>query len=149
MAYLTHQTLFSCQVRQTSASIRGFPVFLPVSFDDGVIAQTGTVGDISREGGRIQCTGAVPDMKYIRVEIQLDDPHETLAVDLAVMRWSRNGEFGVEFIRMESDQQARLRNQIRSCEKALSRQDHQPVHQIKVREPLLAVNLAESVGGPS
>ena len=126
-----------------------FPVFLPVSFDDGVIAQTGTVVDISREGGRIQCTGAVPDMKYFRVEIKLDDPHETLAVDLAVMRWARNGEFGVEFIRMEPDQQALLRNQIRSCKEALSRQDHQPVHQMEARKHLLAVNLAESVGGPS
>ena len=101
------------------------PIFLPVSFNDGMIAQTGTVVDISREGGRIQCTGPVPEMKYFRVEIQLDDPHDTLAVDLAVMRWSRNGEFGVEFIRMGPDQQARLRNMIRSCEEALSRQDHQ------------------------
>ena len=126
-----------------------FPIFLPVSFGDGVIAQTGTVVDISHEGGRIKCTGAVPEMKYFRVEIQLDDPHDTLAVDLAVMRWSRNGEFGVEFIRMEPDQQARLRNTIRSCEEALSRQDHQPVHQMEARNPLLAVNLAESAGGQS
>ncbi|MEO6112219.1 MAG: hypothetical protein ABIQ24_10390, partial [Nitrospiraceae bacterium] len=50
------------------------------SFDDGVIAQTGTVVDISREGGRIKCTGAVPDMKYFQVEIQLDDPHDMLGV---------------------------------------------------------------------
>ncbi len=126
-----------------------FPIFLPVSFGDGVIAQTGTVVDISREGGRIKCTGAVPEMKYFRVEIRLDDPQETLTVDLAVMRWSRNGEFGVEFIRMESDQQARLRNTIRNCEEARARQDHQPVHQLEARNPLLAVNLAESAEGPS
>lgn len=117
-----------------------FPIFLPVSFNDGMIAQTGTVVDISREGGRIQCTGAVPEMKYFRVEIQLDDPYDTLAVDLAVMRWSRNGEFGVEFIRMEPDQQARLRNMIRSCEEALSRQDHQ------MEERKHLPNLAESAG---
>jgi hypothetical protein len=102
-----------------------FPTFLPVSFTDGMIAQTGTLVDISREGGRIQCAGPVPEMKYFRVDIQLDHPHDTLAVDLAVMRWSRNGELGVEFIRMDPDQQARLRNKIRLCEEALSRQDHQ------------------------
>jgi len=100
-----------------------FPVFLPVSFGDGVIAQTGTVVDISHEGGRIRGTGAVPEMKYFRAEIRLDDLHATLMVDLAVMRWSRNGEFGVEFIRMEHDQQARLRSVIRNCEEARSRQD--------------------------
>jgi CheY-like chemotaxis protein len=111
------------------------PVFLPVSFGDGVIAQTGTVVDISREGGRIRCTGAVPDMKYFHVDIQLDDPYETLTVDLAVMRWSKNGEFGVEFIRMESDQRARLLNTIRSCEAVRARQDHRGGEQ----RPLLAI----------
>jgi len=126
-----------------------FPVFLPVSFSDGVIAQTGTVVDISREGGRIKCTGAVPEMKYFRVEIRLDHPYETLTVDLAVMRWSRNGEFGVEFICMEPDHQARLRSVIQNCEEARSRQDHQPVHQMEVRKHLLAVNLAESARGQS
>jgi CheY-like chemotaxis protein len=114
-----------------------FPVFLPVSYGDGVIAQTGTVVDISREGGRIRGTGAVPEMKYFRAEIRLDDPHATLTVNLAVMRWSRNGEFGVEFIRMEPDQQARLQRVIRNCEEARSRQDHRR----EVQGPLLAISL--------
>jgi hypothetical protein len=91
-----------------------------VSFGDGVIAQTGTAGDISREGGRIKSPGTVPEIKYFRVEIQLDDLHETLQVDLALMRWSRNGECGVEFIRMKSDQHARLLNVIRRGEAASS-----------------------------
>lgn len=120
-----------------------FPVFLPVSFDDGGIAQAGTVVDISREGGRIKGTGAVPAMKYFRVEIQLNDPHDTLAVDLAVMRWSRNGEFGVEFIRMEPDQQARLRSVIRNCEEARARQDHRR----DVQMPLFAISLGEQKEG--
>ena len=115
------------------------PVSLPVYFGDGLIALTGTVVDISREGGRIQCTGAVPGMKYFRVEIRLDDPHETLAVDLAVMRWSRNGEFGAEFIRMEPDQQARLQSVIRNCEEARSRHDHDRA----VPQPLRAISCGE------
>jgi CheY-like chemotaxis protein len=114
-----------------------FSIFLPVLFGDGVIAQTGTVVDISNEGGRIRCTGAVPDMKYFRVDIQLDDPYEKLTVDLAVMRWSKNGEFGVEFIRMESDQRARLLNTIRSCEAVRARHDHRG----EVQRPLLAIGL--------
>lgn len=103
---------------------RRFSIFLPVWFDDGVVAEHGTIVDISREGGRIKCVGTVPDMKYFQLKIQLDDPHHMLAVDLAVMRWSGNGEFGIEFIRMESAQQARLQNLIRSCEAAGSRLDH-------------------------
>jgi CheY-like chemotaxis protein len=95
------------------------PVCLSVSFGDGVIAQTGTVVDISHEGCRIRCADATPEVKYFQVKIQLDDPHEILAVNLAVMRWLRNGEFGVEFIRIEPDQQARLRRVIRGFEEAL------------------------------
>jgi CheY-like chemotaxis protein len=120
-----------------------FPIFLPVSFSDGVIAQTGTVVDISHHGGRIQCTGAVPEMKYFRAEIRLDDPYETLPVDLAVMRWSRDGEFGVEFIRMESDHQARLRSVIRNCEEAFSRLDRDG----EVQRQLLALSLGEQKEG--
>jgi len=97
------------------------PVFLPVSFGDGQMVRTGTVVDISREGCRIHCPDAAPGMKYFQVKIQLDDPHETLTVDLAVRRWSRNGALGVEFIRMEPDHQARLRSVIRTCEEACTR----------------------------
>lgn len=120
-----------------------FPVFLPVSFGDGVTAQTGTVVDLSREGCRIRGTGAAPELKYFRVDIRLDHPHERLIVDLAVMRWSRHGEFGVEFIRMEPDHQARLRSVIRNCEEACSRQDCDG----DVQRPLLAIGLGGQTEG--
>ncbi|HEV8328163.1 MAG TPA: hypothetical protein VGQ08_11820, partial [Nitrospiraceae bacterium] len=44
---------------------------------------------------------------YVRIRIDLIG--DTLTGDLAVVRWSRKEEFGVELIRMASDQQARLR----------------------------------------
>jgi hypothetical protein len=44
---------------------------------------------------------------YVRIRIDLIG--ETLTGDLAVVRWSRKEEFGVELIRMAPDQQARLR----------------------------------------
>src|SRR5215510_6959389 len=43
---------------------------------------------------------------YVRIRIELIG--ETLTGDLAVVRWSREEEFGVELIRMALDQQARL-----------------------------------------
>jgi DNA-binding response OmpR family regulator len=96
------------------------PVSLPVYFGNGVIAQSGTVVDLSCEGCRIRCPDTAPDMKYFQVEIQLDEPQGTLTVNLAVRRWSRYEDLGVEFIRMESDQQARLLSAIRRCEEAAS-----------------------------
>lgn len=100
---------------------RKFPrlaVSLPVYFSNGVIAQSGTVRDISREGCRIQCPAVAPDVKYFHVEIRLDEPQDPLRVDLAVSRWSRDGQLGVEFIRMEPDQRARLLTVIRKREEA-------------------------------
>jgi c-di-GMP-binding flagellar brake protein YcgR len=79
-----------------------------VYFSNGMIAQSGTVVDISREGCRIRCPDTAPDMKYFQVEIQLDEPQGMLTVNLAVRRWSRDKELGIEFIRMEPEQQTRL-----------------------------------------
>jgi len=118
-----HAVVHDAVPRSNSTDQRKFPrlpVSLPVYFSDGMIAQSGTVVDISREGCRIRCPGAAPDMKYFQVEIQLDEPHETLRVDLAVRRWSRDKDLGVEFIRLEPDQQARLLSVIRRCEEAAS-----------------------------
>jgi CheY-like chemotaxis protein len=98
-----------------------FPIVLPALFGDGVCAQTGTVVDISHEGCRIRSTDGVPGVKYFQVEIQLAGPAERLTVDLAVMRWSRQGEFGVEFIRMAPESQAQLRRIVQSCEETCAK----------------------------
>ena len=80
-------------------------VMLPAVFL-GEQAGGGLVVDVSLEGCRIR--SAVPMHKgdYVRIRINLIG--ETLTGDLAVVRWSRKEEFGVELIRMASDQQARL-----------------------------------------
>ena len=122
-----------------------FPITLPVAFGDRTCAYTGTLIDISHEGCRVRSADAIPEVTYFRIEIRLDDPHATLTVDLAVMRWSRNGEFGVEFIRMEPDQQARLRSVIRNCEEARSRQD---LHRKVQRHPSTASLGIKTEGQP-
>jgi DNA-binding response OmpR family regulator len=91
------------------------PVSLPVSFGDSMIIRTGTIVDISREGCRIHCPDAAPELHYFRVEIHLIEP-DKLRVDLAVRRWLRHGDLGVEFIQMEPAQQRRLRNLIGTCQ---------------------------------
>jgi CheY-like chemotaxis protein len=96
------------------------PVALPVYFSNGMIAQSGTVVDISREGCRIRCPDVPPELKYVQVEIKLDEPQGTLIVNLAVRRWSRDKDLGVEFIRLEPDQRARLLSVIRRCEEGAS-----------------------------
>jgi PilZ domain-containing protein len=112
-----------------------FHVSLSVSFGDGANSRTGTVVDISREGCRIRCDDVVPRERYFRVEIRLGDPPDTLTIDLAVMRWSRHGECGIEFIRMEPDGQARLRSMIQNCEEECLRRDCRRDVQRELLEP--------------
>ena len=83
-----------------------FPVMLPALFF-GERAGGGLVVDVSLEGCRIRSAVPMPKGDYVRIRIDLVG--ETLSGDLAVVRWSRKEEFGVELIRMASDQQARLR----------------------------------------
>jgi DNA-binding response OmpR family regulator len=85
------------------------PVYFPASFGDGTIEQTGTVLDIFPEGCRIRCPEASPALQYFQVQTRLIDPQDTLKVDLAVKRWARNGDIGVEFIRLEPAEQRLLR----------------------------------------
>lgn len=82
-----------------------FPVMLPAVFA-GERAGGGMVLDVSLEGCRIR--SAVPMHKGDYIRIRMDLIGETLTGDLAVVRWSREDVFGVELIRMASDQQARL-----------------------------------------
>ena len=83
-----------------------FPVMLPAVFF-GERAGGGLVVDVSLEGCCIR--SAVPMHKGDYVRIRIDLIGETMTGDLAVVRWSRKKEFGVELIRMASSQQAQLR----------------------------------------
>ena len=83
-----------------------FPVMLPAVFFSERLGG-GLVIDVSLEGCRIR--SVVPMHKGIYIPIRIDLIGETLTGDLAVVRWSTKEEFGVELIRMESGQQARLR----------------------------------------
>ena len=91
-------------------------VSLPVSFGYRDRMLTGVVLDISREGCRIHCTDPATDLKYFQVQIQLQESRERIRVDLAVRRWVRNRELGVEFIKMNPEDQGRLRTLLHTCE---------------------------------
>jgi len=63
--------------------------------------------DVSLEGCRIRSAAPIQKGDYVRVRMDLIG--ETLTGELAVVRWSKDDEFGVELIRMEPEQQGRLR----------------------------------------
>lgn len=83
-----------------------FSVMLPAVFI-GERSGGGMVLDVSLEGCRIRSAAPIRKGDYVRLRIDLIG--ETLNGELAVVRWSREDEFGVELIRMEEEQQVRLR----------------------------------------
>ncbi len=122
-----------------------FPVAFPVLFGDSRSAQFGMVVDISREGCRIRCAAAGHRERYCQITIWPKDPSDTLVVDLAVMRWSRPGVFGVEFIRMTPDGQAKLAWIIRNCETPCM----QPDSREDTQQPLLVRSLGKQLDAGS
>ena len=83
-----------------------FPVMFPAVFS-GERAGGGMVTDVSLEGCRVRSAVPLDKGKYLRIRIDLVG--ETVTADLAVVRWSRKDECGMELIRMAPDQHARLR----------------------------------------
>jgi DNA-binding response OmpR family regulator len=95
------------------------PVHFPASFGDGTIEQIGIVLDISHAGCRLRCPEADPALQYFQMQIRLIEPQDTLRVDLAVKRWARNGDLGIEFIQLKPAQHALLRWVIWHCRETL------------------------------
>lgn len=82
------------------------PVMLPAVFS-GERAGGGLVLDVSLEGCRVRSAAQMQKGNYLRMRIDLIG--QTLNVELAVVRWSNEEEFGVELIRIEPQEQDRLR----------------------------------------
>jgi len=55
------------------------------------------------------------------VLLHLPDGKPPLEIKVALVRWSRGQQFGLKFLTMEPDQQARLRRFVSSLETGLSR----------------------------
>jgi hypothetical protein len=73
-------------------------------------AGEGTMLDLSKEGARLCSDAPVAKGDYLKIVIALPNHDGLLRIDLATTRWSRGKEFGVEFIRMDPEQQRRLQD---------------------------------------
>ena len=60
---------------------------------------------------------AVPDITNIQVQINTEAPgYSPLEIELAEVRWSTGREFGLEFLRMASQERQRLLHILKSLE---------------------------------
>ncbi len=95
-----------------------FAVQLPIAFSGDAMSGDGTVMDISKGGWQVTVasTQGVPVGTDLALRIALPDHAAPMEVALAVVRWSKGQKFGLEFIRMEDEEQERLRRFVSTLE---------------------------------
>ena len=80
----------------------------PIEFSGDLIDGDGRTADISKLGCKVQSVCEVKVGTYMNLRIHLEGEPVPLKIELAVVRWARETEFGTEFIRIHRTQKARL-----------------------------------------
>ena len=98
-----------------------YPVEYLAAFSGHSFGAQGVILNLSVIGCRARSPFAVKRDDSLGVLIDVPRYDHPLHVTLAVVRWSNGEEFGMEFIRIEPDDQLRLRELIRAmkAERAL------------------------------
>jgi PilZ domain-containing protein len=91
-----------------------------VEFSGETIKGAGRVDNLSLGGAAILSDLVVPRGEYLTLMITLPTQAGGIEVELAPVRWVKNGCFGVEFIRMSPAAQQRLKLYLATLEGASS-----------------------------
>lgn len=68
-----------------------------VQTDNG--AGEGTLFDLSATGCRMQSTAALTPGSYLALHFEVPQTETQLAVEVSVVRWHKDNQFGIEFLR--------------------------------------------------
>ena len=86
-----------------------FAVQLPMSFRGDQLSNGGTILNLSEEGCAVTSEIVAGVAVYLQLAMQLRAQEEPVQVDLAAVRWSSATRFGVEFIKIRPEEEARLK----------------------------------------
>ncbi len=86
-----------------------FPVHWPMVFSGAHKEGGGTVTNLSMHGCAVESHTRVPTGTRLELCALFPKDHRPVVPDLAVVRWSSGGKFGLEFLRIRPEEQARLR----------------------------------------
>ena len=68
-----------------------------IQTDNG--AAEGTLLDISATGCRMQSNLALPPGSYLALHFEAPETESSLAVEVSIVRWHKDNQFGIEFLR--------------------------------------------------
>ena len=96
-----------------------FSVQFRTSFSSGkMLAGNGTITDLSARGCRVAYGTLVPTGTQLEMRIDLLDEKAPIEIDSAVVRWSNEQEFGLEFVLIEPQSFDHLSSFINSLKQA-------------------------------
>ncbi|HKY72571.1 MAG TPA: PilZ domain-containing protein [Nitrospira sp.] len=88
-----------------------------VTFSNGSMVGEGRLGNISLGGAAVFSDVAIARGSYLSLTITFTDQVDTITIELAPVRWVREGSFGVEFIRIAPKSQRRLKKYVDTLDK--------------------------------
>ncbi len=95
-----------------------FPVQFRSSFSSiNRVAGDGKLGDLSIRGCRVFSATSVTVGTALQLRIELGDDEPAVQVQQAVVRWSKTGVFGAEFVSLTPDEWARLQHVVKELER--------------------------------
>jgi hypothetical protein len=95
-----------------------FPVQFRSSFSSAnIVSGIGVLNDLSSHGCRIFSATPVKPGTALELHIEVADSEPPLQVKQAVIRWSRDGSFGVEFFNLAPEDWARLQQTVKELER--------------------------------
>jgi len=84
-----------------------YAVAFPINFSKEAVGH-GQAMDLSVLGCAVDADQPVATQVYLELELSLPDSDAPLEIDLAIVRWSHEQKFGVEFIAFGETQKKRL-----------------------------------------
>jgi len=100
---------------------RRFSDHSQVTFSCETVNGNGRLDNLSLGGAAILTDAKILRGEYLSLAIALPDQNDAIQIELAPVRWVKDSGFGVEFIRMASEPQLRLRRYVETLELASSR----------------------------
>ena len=86
------------------------PVHYPASIQSDTEAGEGVLFDLSPAGCRMRSEIALNAGTYLTLRIAVAQEPTPLAVEVSVVRWCKDGHFGVEFLRYSQGDRERVSN---------------------------------------
>ena len=104
-----------------SRRFQRLPLQCPVVLLTNGRKEEGKIVDLSMSGCEVESNKSLQKGQELSVLLHLPDGKPPLEIKVALVRWSRGQQFGLKFLTMEPDQQARLRRFVSTLETGSSR----------------------------